>query len=113
MAIAPYDPGALGPSQGAVLDQMVYQNNITDSANRSDLLTQQGRNANQFKDVTAPQLESSLGATGQYYSGAARKAEGQAQLGFTNQQADLQTAFDRAHMDLQRQQAFAAIGLII
>ena len=34
-------------------------------------------------------------------------------MGYTNQMADLQTAFDRAHMDLQRQAAFAAIGLIL
>lgn len=63
--------------------------------------------------MTAPQLESSLGATGQFYSTAARKSEGQAQLAYKNQMADLQTGFNRAHMDLKRQEAFAAIGLII
>jgi hypothetical protein len=113
MPLAPYDPAALGPSQGAVVDQMAYQNNLTDSANRTDLMTGQGRNLNQYKDVVQPQLESSLGATGQFYGTAARKQEGQVGNAFQNQQADLQTAFNRAHMDLKRQEAFAAMGLIL
>lgn len=113
MAIAPYDPSAGGPSQGAAIDTMAYQNGITDSANRTDRDTAQGRLTEQYKDVTQPQLESSLGATGQFYSGAARKAEGQSQLQFQNQYADIETAFNRAHMDLKRQEAFAAIGLIL
>lgn len=113
MPIAPYDPAALGPSQGAAIDTLAYQNQIKDAANRTDLMTQQGRLTQSYKDVLQPGLESSLGAAGQFYSTAARKAEGQAQLGYKNQMSDLQTAFNRAHMDLKRQEAFAAIGLII
>jgi len=113
MPLAPYDPAALGPSQGALIDTTAYTNNITDAANRTDLMKSQGRLTEQYKDVVQPQLESSLGATGQFYSTAARKSEGQAQLGYTNQMSDLQSAFNRAHMDLKRQEAFAAIGLIL
>ena len=113
MAIAPYDPSSGGPSQAAAIDTMAYQNNITDAANRTDLMTQQGRLTNQYTDVAKPQLLSSLGATGQFYSTAASKAVAQQQIGYQNQMSDLQTAFDRAHMDLKRQEAFASIGLIL
>lgn len=113
MAIAAYDPSSGGPSQAAAIDTMAYTNNITDSANRTDLMTQQGRLTNRYTDVEKPQLLSSLGANGQFYSSAGSKAVAQQQIGYQNQMSDLQTGFDRAHMDLQRQQAFAAIGLIL
>src|SRR5258708_35016478 len=113
MAIAPYDPSAGGPSQAAVVDTTAYQNNITDAANRTDLMTQQGRLTNQFQDVQRPQLLSSLGATGQLQGSAGAQAVTQQKLGYENQMSDLQTAFDRAHMDLKRQEAFASIGLIL
>lgn len=123
MAIAPYDPSTGGPSQAAQMSQLGYQDTLTDAANRSDLATSQGRNRQQFLGLgnngqstgfgTAAQLQSSLGANGQLYGSAGRYQEGQAQTQFQNQQADLTTAFNRAHMDLKRQEAFAAIGLIL
>lgn len=113
MAIAPYDSAAGGPSQAATMAVMGTQNRIQDTANRDDMRVQQQRTTSNFQDVLAPQLTSSLGATGQFYGTAARKAEGQAKKGYQNQMDDLQTAFDRAHMELKRNEAFAAIGLIL
>lgn len=113
MAVAPYDPSAGGPSQAAVIDTTAYTNNLTDQANNTDKMTQQGRLTNQYQDVSKPQLLSSLGATGQLQSSAGSQAVTQQHIGYENQMSDLQTAFDRAHMDLKRQEAFASIGLIL
>jgi hypothetical protein len=112
-AIQGYDPSAGGPSQSAQMDTLLYQNNLADAANRTDLGIGQRRNTNDYLNVAKPRLESSLGATGQSYGTAADMAKTQQGIGFENAQADLQTGFDRAHMDLQRQQAFAAMGLIL
>ena len=113
MPVSPYDPSSNGPSQAALVDTTAYTNQIQDSANRSDLTTQQGRLTNDYNSNVKPALMSSLGASGQVYSTAGANAEAQTKTGYENQMGDLQTAFDRAHMDLKRQEAFAAIGLII
>jgi hypothetical protein len=113
MAIAPYDPGSLGPSQAAGADQLAYQNSIADAANRNDLMLNKGHLQHQFESISAPQLQSSLGATGQFYSTAGKKAEGEQQAEYTFQQHALDSAFNKAHMDMQRQQVFAAMGLIL
>ena len=113
MAIAPYDPAALGPSQAALIDQTAASNVQQTAFDKGQLNTEIARSNAQYSDVAKPQLESSLGATGQYYSGAARNAEAQQLVGVTNQQADLQSAFGRTQMDMARQQAFAAMGLIL
>lgn len=120
MPLAPYSAGSLGPSQAAQVDQTAYENTAIDTQNRSDATMQEGRLSKQFKDYTAPQLMSSLGASGQFYSSAAGSKPGatigaipQAQEQYQNQYHDIETAFQRAHMELQRQQVFASMGLIL
>jgi hypothetical protein len=113
MAIAPYDPSAGGPSQAAAIDMTAYQNQTSDINNAADAAQQRTRLKSQFTSQTAPQLLSSLGASGQLQGTAGSNARVQAQGQYTNQMSDLQTAMDRAHMDLTRQSAFAAMGLIL
>lgn len=113
MPIAPYDPAAGGPSQAAMVSTMQAQNTIEDASNKSDRDLYRSRLTRDFTQVQVPQLESSLGSSGQFYSTAARQAEGRAQTQYQDQYADLGSAFDRAHMALKRNEAFAAIGLIL
>jgi hypothetical protein len=111
--LQPYDTSAGGPSQSAAVDQQAYTNSISDINNAADAANQRTRLKGQFTSVTAPDLQSSLGATGQLYGTAGSNARVQAQSQYTNQMQDLTTAMDRAHMDLTRQSAFAAMGLVL
>jgi hypothetical protein len=113
MALAPYNPAALGPSQAAAMDTLAAQNNITDAQNSTDKMIQQGFLTQQYKDVTQPQLESSMGSAGQFYGTQARRAEGQSGVNYQNQMYGIESAFTKAHNDLQRQQVFASMGLIL
>lgn len=113
MALAPYDPSSLGPSQAAQVD-LTATNDLTTGQQQKNTLDQ-GRfmNQNQFQNVTMPGLTSSLGATGQIYGTAGQKTQGQAQLQYQNQDFGIQSAFDRAHTDMQRNQVFASTNLIL
>ena len=115
MAAAPtaYDAAAGGPSQAAVLDQTIASNIQTTQFDQGQRDIGIKRNDAQFNNVDQPQLESSLGASGQFYSGAARGAEQQQRVSNLNQNADLSSAFGRQQDDMARQQAFAAMGIVI
>lgn len=118
-----YDPSAGGPSQAAQIDTMKAQDLITSNQNISDYTRQQHNLNHAFLGTDdngrktgfgqAAALASSLGAQGNLYSGAGRYQEGMAQSAFANQQADLTSAFNRAQQEWKRNEAFAAIGLIL
>src|SRR5579864_1890295 len=105
---AVYNAGSLGPSTAASADTMAGQDAYALGMDRSQYNLDKSRLTTQFNDVTAPALSSSLGAAGQAYGTAGDKAIGQAQIGFQNQKTDLASAFNRAQMDMKRQEAYAA-----
>lgn len=113
MPVVPYDALAQGPSQGSAIDQLTYQNNLKRSDNTADYGMAKTRLKDDYKGTIQPGLESTLGATGQFYSSAARKAEGTAELGYKRAGYDLWRSFDRAQKDMKRQEVFAAMGLIL
>jgi hypothetical protein len=112
-AVTAYDPSAGGPSADALLKQTMASDVQTTHNDLGQMNTGISRNTAQYNDVAMPQLQSSMGAAGQYYGTAARSAESQQLLGVHNQNADLKSAFGRAQDDMARQQAFAAMGIIL
>jgi hypothetical protein len=113
MAIAPYDPSAGGPSQGAAMDQMAAVDKMQSAQNQTDYSQGLYQSDKQFNQVTFPQLQSSMGATGQFYSTARNTAEQSADRQHQFQDASLASTFNRAQIDLKRQEVFAAMGLIL
>lgn len=113
MALAPYDTSAGGPSQGAQLTQMLAGDTMQttfDRGQKNDMLRRSNTQETMFDK---PQLESSMGATGQYNSGAARLAESKQGFDFMNQRADISSAFARSQMEMKRNEIFAGLGLIL
>jgi phosphomevalonate kinase len=118
-----YDSSSGGPSQEATVATMASQDAITSQQNISDYKRQDRQLNHQFLGTddqgnktgfgSANALASSLGAQGNLYSGAGQWAEGQAQSQFANQHADLTSAFHRAQNEWKRNEAFAAIGLVL
>jgi hypothetical protein len=113
MALAPYNPAALGPSQAATMDQQLATDQMNLGFTSADATKNMQRLNQDYTLYQKPQLQSSMGATGQFYSTAARKAEAQQYNQYSNQFADLGTTFQRAQMEMARNQAFAAMGIII
>lgn len=111
--LASYDPSSGGGSDAAQVDTIAGQNAYALGMDRGQYRTDQSRMASQFQQVDAPALMSSLGASGQFYGTAANKAIGNQQTMYNNQQADLTSAFNRAKMDMKRQEAYASVGLIL
>lgn len=66
-----------------------------------------------FTERTVPQLQSSIGAAGQWYSTARRKQEGFAGQDFKEANYSLESAAQRHLADLSRQQAYTSVGLML
>jgi hypothetical protein len=113
MAIAPYDASAGGPSSAATLDTMQAADNMQTTFERGQKTQKLGQLNIQQQDFSRPALESSLGATGQYNSGAANTARSEQNFQFDSQRADISSAFARTQMEMKRNEIFAGMGLIL
>lgn len=72
-----------------------------------------GYNTSVFTKRTMPQLQSSIGATGQWYSGARQGAEKNSYEDFVKGNHDVASAAQRQLDDLTRQRMYATVGLIV
>jgi aminopeptidase N len=113
MALAPYDASAGGPSSAAILDQTMASDNAQSIFDTKQMNIKLGQQNTEQDTFARPQLESSLGATGQFNSGAARLAEAHQAIGFDSARNDITSAFARTQMDMKRQEVFAGLGLVL
>lgn len=102
------DPQAPGGS----LALLGYANSVTAHNAKNDYNTQMKRSTQEFQ-YQLPQLQSGIASSGNYYSSARQGAETHAAQSLTNQQTDLESALNRQLDDLQRQQVYAAMGLVV
>lgn len=113
MSVVNYNPGADGPSSGAQLSQIAASNTQETTIGTADKNRKLGYLDQQYSSFDRPALESTLGANGQYNSGARGHAEDKLSMDFTNASGDVISAFSKAQADMQRQQVFAGLGMIL
>lgn len=114
----PYDSSSLGPSRAAGMDYAADLAQVGSKRNTTDYnikmgLSNYGFGTPKGQQGTLPALQSSIGAAGQESSGAGDLAVQMAKTQHLAQNADITTQFQRAQTDLQRQQVYAAMGLIL
>lgn len=73
----------------------------------------QRRLTRNFSERALPQLQSSIGARGQFYSGARQRAEKQASENFLDSSYDVQSALQRQLDDFTRNRMYAAFGVLV
>lgn len=107
--VASPSPGAAG--QVLALDAATQQSGQLAQIDSTQQANQVNATFNQYQ---MPQLQSSIGAAGQAYSGAPKaNAIGQANQQNQFQNNDIRSALGRQLDDLDRQRTFAATGLIV
>ena len=110
-----FDPTVATPAPGAasVYDQTLGATRGEAAESLSDYSVQSNRLANVYNQVTAPQLQGSVGTSGNWYSNPGQQAIGQGVADYTNQQTDLASTVQRQLSTLTQQRNWAAIGLIV
>ena len=88
--------------------------NLMGQANiRNDATYNMGKNQTTYLKEQLPQLQSSISASGNYYSGARKQAVGNQERHYLDSQYDILHGAHNALDSLVMQQAYAATGLII
>ncbi len=124
MAVPDFSQYTPQGTPGASTDTLAAQGLVQQANIRSTATTKLGENQSDYLGVSVPganglvggsaaQLQSSLAANGQGYGGAAQITEGAAQRHYLDSQHDIISGAHNALDDLTRQQAYAALGLII
>lgn len=99
-------PGASTDDAAAAM--LMGQNNI-----RSDATYALGKNQTNYLKEQLPQLQSTIAAAGNHYSGAGDVAIGNQKRHYLDSQYDILRGAHNALDQLTMQQAYAATGLII
>jgi len=94
---------------GTYLDESTRQ--VNEGYARTDAGTSQRRLTEGFQRQL-PQLQSRIGAAGQFYSSARKDAEGQVSKNYLESSFDIQNALQRQLDDFTRQRLYASVGLI-
>ncbi len=122
MAVPDFSQYTPSGTPGATTDNLAAQNLVQGANIRSSATTKLGEAQTDYLGVGAPgqqeggqanQLASSIAANGQWYGGARQLAQGTQQRQYLNSQHDIISGAHNALDDLTRQQAYAAMGLII
>ena len=110
-----FDPTVATPSPGAAAeyDQTLGATRQTAAEDLKDYSVQSNRLANVYSQVTAPQLQGSVGTSGNWFSNSGQNQIGQGAADYTNEQTDLQSSVQRQLDTLTQQRNYAAIGLIV
>ena len=89
-------------------------NTITQANQINNNLTQQmGQLNTSYQKETVPQLNASEAGAGEWYSGARKVAQGNAQRHFLDDSYDMISSANNALSTLYQNQAQAAIGLVV
>lgn len=113
MAVPDFSQYTPQGTPGASTDTLAAQQLVQRANIQSSATTKLGEAQTQFVHEDAPALASGIGATGQYFSGARRLAQGNQERHYLDSQHDIISGAHNALDDLTRQQAYAALGLII
>lgn len=110
-----FDPtvAAPSPTAGAAVDQQMADQVAQGTNARVQAKVQQGFLTNDYQKYEIPQLKSSIGATGQFYSTARNTQEGQAATNFLHNSYDIQAGLNQSLDELTRSRMQAALGLVI
>lgn len=113
MAVPDFSQYTPHGTPGASTDDAAAANLIGKANIRSDATYAMGKNQTNYLQESLPQLQSSIGAAGQFYGGAAKKAIGNQERHYLDSQYDILHGAHNALDNLTMQQAYMATGLII
>lgn len=98
---------------GANVNDAAAANLMGKANTRADATYAMGKNQTNYLQEQLPQLQSSIAASGNHYSGAGDVAIGNQQRHYEDSQYDILHGAHNALDQLTMQQAYAATGLII
>lgn len=113
MPTADFTTSTPNAGAGAAAALMAGQQMIDTAHISGEAGYQTGYNTSVYTNRTVPQLQSSIGASGQWYSGARQKAETNTYEDFVKGTHDVASAAQRQLDDLTRQRMYATVGLIV